>query len=170
MAIDTAAKQASILNAGTPCYVVLPWVDASAVEEQQHFLHLFSDPLATGAPADPPDPAINPNPVDTATSQPTASTILSWDNGGGADSYNVYFGVDPTPDPGEFQGNQVTTTFNPGTLAFATTYYWRIDPVNGAGTTTGDVWSFETVGAPVGGVPENPAAGYSDLLKAWWDL
>jgi len=29
-------------------------------------------------------------------------------------------------------------------MAYCTTYYWRIDPVNDDGTTTGDVWSFTT--------------------------
>ena len=40
-------------------------------------------------------------------------------------------------------------TYHIGTDAFGTiqagvTYYWRIDLINGYGTTTGDVWSFET--------------------------
>jgi hypothetical protein len=39
-------------------------------------------------------------------------------------------------------GNQSGTTYNPGTLTGDTTYYWRIDEVNGYGTTTGAVWSF----------------------------
>ncbi len=43
-----------------------------------------------------------------------------------------------------FKGNQTTTTFDPGTLDYATTYYWRIDEINTIGTTTGTVWSFTT--------------------------
>jgi len=43
-----------------------------------------------------------------------------------------------------FKGNQDTNSFNPGTLANSTTYYWRIDEVNGPNTVTGDVWSFTT--------------------------
>jgi len=46
----------------------------------------------------------------------------------------VYFG---TASPGTFQGNQTGTTFNPGTLANGTTYFWRIDEKNTIGTTTG---------------------------------
>ena len=34
-------------------------------------------------------------------------------------------------------------------LAAETTYYWRVDAMNDAGTTEGDVWSFTTGGAPV---------------------
>ena len=41
---------------------------------------------------------------------------------------------------------QQETTYNPGILEPATTYYWRIDAKNIAGTITGDVWSFTTKG------------------------
>jgi hypothetical protein len=67
--------------------------------------------------------------------------ILTWTAGDGATSHDVYFG---TESPGTLQGNQAGTTFDPGTLANATTYYWRIDEKNAGGTTTGDVWSFTT--------------------------
>ncbi|MEE8171193.1 MAG: hypothetical protein V3T70_11665, partial [Phycisphaerae bacterium] len=68
-----------------------------------------------------------------------------------ADDHDVYFGtnmtavMNATTASPEFRGNRTTTTFNPGTLARATTYYWRIDEVNDAGTTAGDLWSFTTV-------------------------
>lgn len=44
----------------------------------------------------------------------------------------------------QFQGNQAGTSFSPGTLNLAPSYYWRIDEVNDLGTTTGAVWSFTT--------------------------
>ncbi len=91
----------------------------------------------------PPEPATNPNPVDEANDV-IRDTNLSWTAGDGADSHDVYFGTDPTPDSNEFQGNQVGTTFDPGILANNTTYYWCIDEVNGSGTTPGTVWSFTT--------------------------
>ncbi|MHC4302222.1 MAG: hypothetical protein ACYS7Y_33600, partial [Planctomycetota bacterium] len=40
------------------------------------------------------------------------------------------------------------TSYNPGTLSYSTTYYWRIDATNSSGTTTGDVWSFTTQALP----------------------
>jgi hypothetical protein len=43
-----------------------------------------------------------------------------------------------------FKGNHDSNSFDPGTLAFATTYYWRVDEVNGPNTTKGDLWSFST--------------------------
>ncbi|MFH0888660.1 MAG: glycine rich domain-containing protein, partial [Planctomycetota bacterium] len=68
---------------------------------------------------------------------------LSWGVASGATGYNVYFG---TSSPGTLvSSNQSGTTYNPGTLANNTLYYWRIDSVNAAGTTTGIVWSFTTI-------------------------
>ena len=90
-----------------------------------------------------PGQAGSPSPSNGASGVST-SAGLSWSAGSGADSHDVYFGTDSTPDAGEFQGNQTGTSFSPGTLAAGTTYYWRIDSVNAAGTTTGNVWSFTT--------------------------
>lgn len=88
--------------------------------------------------------AISPVPATGASNQITNQT-LSWTPGLGATSHGVYFG---TTSPGTFQGNQSAATFNPGQLSFSTTYFWRIDEINSAGTTTGSVWSF-TTSAPV---------------------
>ncbi len=43
-----------------------------------------------------------------------------------------------------FKGNHDANSFSPGTLALSTTYYWRIDEVNGPNTFKGDTWSFTT--------------------------
>ncbi len=96
-----------------------------------------------GAPPGPPGQASNPSPANTATNVSTTAD-LSWTAGSGATSHDVYFGTDSTPDSGESKGNQTSTTYDPGTMANDTTYYWRIDEVNAQGTTTGDVWSFTT--------------------------
>jgi hypothetical protein len=93
----------------------------------------------------PPGPASSPAPTDGVVGLPS-NTDLSWTAGVDADSSDVYFGTDSTPDASEFQGNQAGTTFDPGTLANGT-YFWRIDEVNADGTTTGPVWSF-AVGPP----------------------
>ena len=91
----------------------------------------------------PPGATSSPSPSDGADSVST-SVDLSWGAGSGATSYDVYFGTDSTPDAGELQGNQTGTSFDPGTLAEGTTYFWRVDSVNADGTTTGSVWSFTT--------------------------
>jgi hypothetical protein len=98
--------------------------------------------------ATPPGQASNPSPTDSATDV-SIDADLSWTAGTDSTSSDVYFG---TTSPGTFQGNQTATTFDPGTMANDTTYYWRIDEINAAGTTTGTVWSFTTVAAPAGDV------------------
>jgi hypothetical protein len=95
-----------------------------------------------------PSQASNPSPADSATDV-SIDADLSWTTGSGSTSSDVYFG---TTSPGAFQGNQTATTFDPGTMSNNTTYYWRIDEINAAGTTTGVVWSFTTVPAPTGDV------------------
>jgi hypothetical protein len=101
-----------------------------------------------------PDKVASPNPADGATDV-SVTTDLSWGAAAGADSYDIYFGTDQsvvaaadTSSP-EFAGNQAGLTYDPGTLDYSTTYYWRVDSVNTAGTTGGDVWSFTTETAPL---------------------
>jgi len=91
-----------------------------------------------------PSQASNPSPADSATDV-SITHDLSWSAGSGATSHDVYFG---TSSPGDFQGNQTETTFDPGSLSYNITYYWRIDEVNAAGTTTGTVWNFTTEAQP----------------------
>jgi hypothetical protein len=91
----------------------------------------------------PPSKATNPGPDNEETGV-SINKNLSWSDGGGATSFNVYFGTDSTPDIGELKGNQTSFSYNPGTLDYSTTYYWRIDAKNSYGTTTGDVWYFTT--------------------------
>ena len=88
-----------------------------------------------------PSQASNPNPPDYAVYVGT-NTDLSWTAGFDAASHDVYFG---TSSPPPFIGNQTDTTFDPGTMAISTTYYWRIDAVNDWGKTAGPVWHFMTV-------------------------
>jgi chitinase len=89
-----------------------------------------------------PGQASNPSPSDG--SKKIQNPTLSWSAGTDATSHDVYFGTDSTPDSSELQGNQTGTSFDPGNLSGKTNYYWRIDEVNAAGTTTGTVWEFKT--------------------------
>lgn len=103
---------------------------------------------ATGITA--PAKAGTPSPANAATDQ-TTSVDVSWAAVADATSYDVYFGTDSTPDAdggsSEFIGNQAGTSYDPGALANATIYWWRIDSVNAGGTTEGDVWLFVTASA-----------------------
>lgn len=70
----------------------------------------------------------------------STSAQLTW-TGIGSGTHQVYFGTDP--DSLVDQGNVGSAeTFNP-TLAANTSYWWRIDIIDG-GTTIGDVWHFVT--------------------------
>ena len=115
-----------------------------AFAQEKDFSWEMFIPAITGKSSNgdsPPSKPINPFPADGAGDQST-NTIISWENGGLATSYNVYFGTNPTPS--DFKGNLPATAYDPGTLLSDTTYYWRIDAINTAGTTTGDVWQFST--------------------------
>jgi predicted outer membrane repeat protein len=70
---------------------------------------------------------------------------LSWTDGRGAISHDVYFG---TSNPPPFIRNQTAAIFDPGTMAQATRHYWRIDEVNPSGTIRGTVWTFWTMMLP----------------------
>jgi hypothetical protein len=80
---------------------------------------------------------------------------LTWLPGAGATSHDVYFGTNKAVvqagDASVFKGNQIQLTFEPGTLAVNTTYYWRIDERLDDGTVRqGPVWSFKTIGPGIG--------------------
>ncbi len=92
--------------------------------------------------------ATSPSPADSATDV-SKTADLSWTADANANSHDVYFGTDSTPDAGEFKGNQDTVTYDPGTMAASTTYYWRIDERSDEGVTTGDVWSFTTAAGTI---------------------
>jgi subtilisin family serine protease len=97
--------------------------------------------------------AVNPNPPDRATGV-DPNVVLSWSPGKDALSHDVYLGIDfddvnnATPDSNEYMGNYDVNTFDPCGLDFETTYYWRIDELDGSNTYKGDVWRFTTWIAP----------------------
>ncbi len=100
--------------------------------------------------------ASDPVPTNAATSIST-DQILSWTLGSGATSHDVYFG---TSSPPASIGNQLETSYDPGSLANNTTYYWRIDEVNSSGTTVGVEWRFTTqVAIPGQAISPDPVNG-----------
>ncbi len=112
--------------------------------------------------------AYNPSPVNSVSNVATSAT-LSWTAGAGATSHDVYFG---TTSPGTFRINQTGTTYNPGTLANSTTYYWRIDEVGSLGTVQGDAWNFTTV--PLSTTPVYPYLSWrndptNSVVVNWWN-
>lgn len=93
-----------------------------------------------------PGKATSPVPAHMATGVLT-TVNLYWTAGEGAASHKVYLG---TAGPDALLGEVVTAGIDPGSLLADTTYFWRVDEVNAAGTATGDIWQFttrQTVGA-----------------------
>jgi len=98
--------------------------------------------------------AYGPSPAKSATDV-ERTPILRWKPGTLATQHRVYLGTDPnavrnasTSSP-EYKGTKAlgTESYDAGTLAFETTYYWRIDEVNSVNAASpwvGDVWSFTT--------------------------
>ncbi len=101
--------------------------------------------------SDAPCSAWLPIPVSGATDISTG--VLTWSPGAGAASHMIYFGTaNPPPYAAEVSENSYTIDQS---VYANTTYYWRVDEKNSAGTTTGQVWSFVT-SASLDTTPPNP--------------
>lgn len=97
-----------------------------------------------------PSKAINPTPANSDTEVDFSEFQLSWEDGGDADTYNVYIG-----DTGALSivsGGQAETTYTTslatiealiGASPIEQKIYWRVDASNDEGTTTGDEWNFD---------------------------
>jgi hypothetical protein len=98
-------------------------------------------------PNNPPYVPSDPNPEDEATDV-SINADLSW-TGGDSDpedivTYDVYFGT--TNPPPQVESNQSSTFYNPGTLEYNTTYYWKIVSWdNHSAYAEGPIWDFTTV-------------------------
>jgi hypothetical protein len=97
----------------------------------------------------PPNIPSNPSPANHATDG-SVNTQLSWTGGdpdaGNTVTYNVYFGTSPAEPMTMVSHNQMGTSYAPGTLAYNTTYYWKIVATDNHGaSTTGPPWDFTTV-------------------------
>jgi len=93
--------------------------------------------------APPPQLEMANSPAPTHEAQDTSllNTRLRWTPDRNAISHNVYFG---TSNPPRFRANHSGTSFDPGPLDTATTYYWRVDSVTPGGVVQGPVWTFMT--------------------------
>jgi hypothetical protein len=128
----------------------------------------------------------SPDPWDGARDVPSPLT-LQWIGGGAEFCHDVYFGDDEaavakatSETQGIYRGRQTVemVTYNPGTLEWGKTYYWRIDEVNPddpAGHRKGDVWSFTTAGFIIVSVLDD-FESYTDdmnagqaIFQTWFD-
>jgi len=110
----------------------------------------------------PPKTAYAPEPADAAESV-ALDTDLSWTGGFGTVLHYVYFGENFDDVNNATGGLPIgDTTYTPGPLKLAKTYYWRVDEFDAIATHKGDIWSFTTEGGV--GNP-NPANGAVDVKQ-----
>jgi len=107
--------------------------------------------------------AKEPSPPDAAEAT-SIDVVLGWLPGPTAVSHDVYLGTDfndvndANTFSDQYRGRQNSTIYDLNGLEYATTYYWRIDEVNGPDVWKGDVWQFTTCGPP------------NSYLVGWWKL
>lgn len=123
----------------------------------------------------PPTKAANPTPTNNDTEVDFSSFGLSWNDGGGADTYNVYIGESGnlTLVSSGQSGISYTTTLNELETIFSASpinqkIYWRIDSTNDYGTTTGDEWNFDA--RPAKASNPTPADATEDITLDWTDF
>lgn len=106
--------------------------------------------ITTVVPIPPPSNIVYVSPSNGATGVVRAPTLTCTAND--ATSYAVRFDAANPPVTQTSLGG--TCQHIPGTLAYSTTYYWRILATNSSGTTTGSIVSFTTQADP--GPPPDP--------------
>ncbi|HUT46178.1 MAG TPA: hypothetical protein VMX36_07810, partial [Sedimentisphaerales bacterium] len=116
-----------------------------------------------------PKTAYSPNPAEGAEFV-DLNVELSWTAGFGARLHTVYFG-DDFDDVSNATGGTSSglTTYTPGPLELAKTYYWRVDEFDSDATYKGDVWSFTTEGAVSGPNPADSDVDVKPTVVLSWD-
>ncbi len=121
--------------------------------------------------------SLNPSDGDMDVS---STQILTWDAGAVAASHEVYFGTDAdavknagNTSP-EYKGSKALgdESYDPGILAFNTTYFWRIDEINDVNPDSpwvGNVWSFTISDFFIIDDFEDYNAGENQIWFAWRD-
>jgi len=117
----------------------------------------------------PPKTAYYPEPADGAESI-DLNAQLKWTAGFSSKLHYIVFGEDFDEVSNAVMGTpNGTTTYNPGPLNLAKTYYWRVDEFDGIETHKGEVWSFTTLGAASGPNPANGAMDVKPSVVLSWD-
>jgi hypothetical protein len=117
----------------------------------------------------PPKAAYFPDPADGAEFI-ALDAKLKWTAGFGAKLHYIVFGDSFDQVSSAAMGvPNGTTTYNPGPLGLAKTYYWRVDEFDGLQTHKGSVWSFATEGAVSGPNPPNGAVDIKPTPILSWN-
>jgi hypothetical protein len=112
-----------------------------AVETHKGDVWTFTTPGAVG----------NPQPANGAVNV-SMTPLLTWTAADNATSHELYLGLDKETvrhadaDSPEHKGSLVRglESYDPGKLAWDTTYYWRVDEFYPTNTVKGPVWTFTT--------------------------
>jgi hypothetical protein len=127
----------------------------------------------------PPVKASSPLPGNGAAGA-SLTPVLTWNPGDYAVSHEVYFGMDAdavrnaTEASPQYKGTKALgeESYDPGKLAWATTYYWRVDEVNNVNPDSpwvGNLWSFTTGDFLLIDDFEGYDAGENQIWYAWHD-
>ena len=104
------------------------------------------DQGAGGCPVELPS---NPNPTNGQTGIPLNLAQLTWSNGAGAVTNELYFGINPSSLTLVQTGTLATSwTITGYTFTYGTTYYWRVIELGDTCDTNGPIWNFTTVQDP----------------------
>ncbi|MHC4437484.1 MAG: hypothetical protein ACYS3S_09005, partial [Planctomycetota bacterium] len=118
----------------------------------------------------PPKKAYEPVPSDGGEFIYLKNPVLSWTPGIGAVTHTVYFGDDYDAVNNAAGGtSSILTTYTPGPLDLARTYYWRVDEFDYIDTYKGVVWSFTTADFAIIDDFEDYSAGDNRIFYAWHD-
>ncbi|MBE3036626.1 MAG: hypothetical protein IMZ70_06060 [Candidatus Atribacteria bacterium] len=122
-----------------------------------------------------PTKATIPVPTNAATGVDWSAKGLGWTDGGGADTYNVYFGLSGVLSLISYAQVGTSITVDAADIPYpeegesGAVFYWRIDSTNDEGTTTGDQWTFDARPAKATvPSPTNAATGTVLGLTTTW--
>lgn len=123
------------------------WHQGYAYPPSQNPFDAYYVDDTTGFFVGPPNTPSSPDPADGATGV-DINKDLSWTGGPGSTiTYDVYFGT--ASDPPKVVSGQSGTTYDPGTMDYETTCYWKIVAWDTQGNSAvGPIWHFTTVNNP----------------------
>jgi len=98
----------------------------------------------------PPSKPTTPSPANVADDVVLDQETITWEDGGGATSYDVWYGENEAGLT-KVSAGQEETSFTISGIDYGSPFdyvvsrTWRIDAINAAGTTTGYIWTFTTI-------------------------
>jgi hypothetical protein len=121
-----------------------------------------------GAGGCPVEPASDPIPAHASVDVSINLAQLSWTNGIGAVTNELYFGTNPGSLNLVQSGTLATSwAITGGPLDYFTTYYWRVDEIGDTCSTQGAVWSFTTEMDPLLQIDEFFCDDFESGLNDW---